>query len=754
MKKICILICLLFLTGVASAQKLFFASSNYTDSAAFEKNIPQLAKQAIEKYHEADKESYLDNLFRMQIVAKAYDLVQNNLNQLAMIEWDDSTSHRAFGFPYALYSKVMSDMQNGKGDFTAIYLANFDNKYRSFNFDEKDFVNFYANTTLKTVKQGLDHKIKSLSGKDSLSLTDAVTLCRNYCSYLAYAAYIPLTKQLLIKIENETYIKSDSVLVKMPDGGTISLVIVRDRKVTAPQPVILRYNIYAGSEDIYLCKYAVHKGYVGITANTRGKRLSPDSIEPLEHDAKDAYYIIDWISKQPWCNGKVGMYGGSYLGFSQWSAVKYLHPALKTIVPQVAVGAGIDFPMQNGVYSSYALRWLHYVMDNKFTNENAFMDTAKWNALYRNWYKNGNSLRSLDTLEGRPNYIFQRWLNHPAYDSYWQQMTPQKEEFAKINIPIFTITGYWDDDQLGAMYYYRQYHKYNKNPNYYLLIGPYDHFGSQGNPLQVMEGYKIDSVANIVIDDIVFQWFDYILKGAPRPAILQDKVNFEVMGENKWRHVTSLDQMHNDTLTLYMGNTASNGQYPLLASKPQKQGYIAQTVNLADRSMIYPKGERIDAFASLVDSTFKPEKGKLVFISQPVDKPYVISGAFAADLLASINKKDMDLVVDLYEQTPDGKFMALNENLQRASFIEDRSQRHLLKPGKIEKIDIKNTYITSRLIEKGSRIIIILGINKYPEWQINYGTGKDVSDETMKDATIPMEIKWYNGSCIKLPVLR
>ena len=114
----------------------------------------------------------------------------------------------------------------------------------------------------------------------------------------------------------------------------------------------------------------------------------------------------------------------------------------------------------------------------------------------------------------------------------------------------------------------------------------------------------------------------------------------------------------------------------------------------------------------------------------------------------------MDLVVDLYEQTPDGKFMALNENLQRASFIEDRSQRHLLKPGKIEKIDIKNTYITSRLIEKGSRIIIILGINKYPEWQINYGTGKDVSDETMKDATIPMEIKWYNGSCIKLPVLR
>jgi putative CocE/NonD family hydrolase len=541
----------------------------------------------------------------------------------------------------------------------------------------------------------------------------------------------------------------------MPDGGTISLVIARDRKATAPQAVILRYNIYANAgEDMDECKYAVHKGYAGIVANTRGKRLSPDSVEPLEHDAKDAYYIIDWISKQPWCNGKVGMYGGSYLGFSQWSAVKYLHPALKTIVPQVAVGAGIDFPMQNGIYSNYMLRWLHYVTDNKFTNQNAFTDTAKWNLLYRNWYKNGNSLRSLDTLEGRPDYIFQRWLQHPTYDSYWQQMTPQRKEFAKINIPILTTTGYWDDDQLGAMYYYRQYQKYNNNPNYYLLIGPYDHGGSQAYPKANLAGYKIDSAANIVIDDVVFQWFDYVLKGAPRPAILQNKVNFEVMGENKWHHVATLDEMHNDTLTFYMGNVAANGQYPLLTVKPQKAGYIEQSIDLADRSMIYPKGEDIDAFATVMDSTFKPEKGKLVFVSEPVDKPFAISGALAANLVTSINKKDMDLVVDLYEQTPDGKFMALGENLQRASFIKDRSQRHLLTPGKIERIDLKNTYITSRLLEKGSRIIIILGINKYPQWQINYGTGKDVSDETIKDATVPLQIKWYNGSCIKLPVLR
>ncbi len=189
-------------------------------------------------------------------------------------------------------------------------------------------------------------------------------------------------------------------------------------------------------------------------------------------------------------------------------------------MPQVAVGAGIDFPAQNGSYQTYVLRWLHYVMDGKLTDDAGFRDTAKWNKLYTGWYKSGKSFRSLDTLEGRPNAIFQRWLKHPAYDGYWKSMTPQKEEFAKINIPILTTTGYWDDDQLGAMYYYNQYQKWNKNPDYYLIIGPYDHYGSQGFPAKVLFDYKIDSAANIPINDIVFEWFDYVLKvcceSAPR----------------------------------------------------------------------------------------------------------------------------------------------------------------------------------------------------------------------------------------------
>jgi hypothetical protein len=305
------------------------------------------------------------------------------------------------------------------------------------------------------------------------------------------------------------------------------------------------------------------------------------------------------------------------------------------------------------------------------------------------------------------------------------------------------------------MYYYKQHNLWNKSTNDYLLLGPYDHGGSQGRPAKILEGYQIDSVANISIYKLVFQWMDYILKDSSRPAILKDRVNFEVMGRNEWRHVSSLDQMQNDSIRFYFGSTPdAKEQYSLINGKPERPGYIPQTVDLKDRSDIRFKEGDIDAFEKLVDSTLNPEKEKLYFISEPVETPFAISGSVKASIKVTINKKDLDLVMDIYEQTPDGKFLALNENVQRASYAGDREQRQLLQPGKLHVINLTNTFITSRQLQKGSRIIVLIGANKSPEWQINYGTGKDVSEETIDDAATPLQIKWYNESYIQFPILR
>lgn len=754
MKQISITISLFLCVTISYPQKIFFGKAAYSDSVLLKKNISSLAAQALALYKHPSPAIYYDNTFRLQLLAGLYKESNNSLEALCKQQMNDSLIHSALGFPYQLYTAILAAGTAPK-DFETACTGFFYQRYNNYSKDNQVWVSQYFDNPVSVMRSQLMALTNEYKSLDSLGLQEAITLCRSYLSYTAYSAIAPVVKKILANIESDNFITADSVLIKMPDGGTISLAVVRDKKITAPQPVVMMYNIYAGRE-VAECKDAVSHGYVGIVANTRGKRLSPDAMEPFEHDAKDAYYIIDWISKQPWCNGKVGMYGGSYLGFSQWAAAKYMHPALKTIVPQVSVGAGLDFPKENGVFMSYALRWIHFVTDNKLTDLPGFTNEKKWNKVFEDWYKSGKSFRALDSTEGRPNAIFQRWLDHPGYDDYWQQMTPQKNEFAAINIPIFTTTGYWDDDQTGAMYYYKQYHQFNKNPNYYLLIGPYDHGGAQAYPKSTLNNYTIDSVANIPILDYVFQWFDHILKDSARPAFLKDKVNFEVMGKNEWRGVPSLDKMANDTLCLYLTPKMNDGHYSLSYIKPKQAAYISQVVDLKERNepLFWGSETAMGAYPFIIDSVLHSEKEKLVFVSDPVEKPFAISGSLAASIVAGINKKDMDIVIDLFEQTPDGQYFALNQQVQRASYAKDRNKRQLLKPGKAETIPVSNTFITCKQLQKGSRIVIILGINKNPNWQINYGTGKDVSDETIRDAAVPLKIKWYNSSCIKLPVWR
>lgn len=552
--------------------------------------------------------------------------------------------------------------------------------------------------------------------------------------------------------DKKDYNIQDSIVIKTVSNAEICLTVVISKDITTPQPCILYYNIYADTSQnsIEGGKWVASKGYVSVEANTRGKRCSRSEIEPFENDAEDAYYIIDWISKQPWSNGKVGMMGSSYLGFSQWSATKHLHPALKTIIPQVAVGAGIDFPRQNGINMTYMLRWIHFVTDNKLTNEKVFEDTTKWNSLFNNWYKNGFKYASLDSLEGNNNIIFRRWLQHSSYDAYWQKMTPYKYDFSKINIPILTMTGYWDDDQLGAMYYYKQHNLYNKNANHFLLIGPYSHNGYSN----ILGGFAIDSTAKINQGDLMFQWFDYVLKDSVRPSILKDKVNFEILGDNKWMHVSSLNKMYNDSLILYLNGLDTTNNYSLVNTKPKQLKSIEQIVDLKDRTTLKETGEEIMAFPSLLLDSIKKYPEQLRFETKTFENPFVLSGSFIANIIAKINKKDFDIIIDLYEQLPNGKYLALSRNIQRASYAKDKTVKTLLYPNKIETIKLENTFITCKKIEKGSKLIAVIGVNKNQNWEINYGSGKEVSQEDMKDAKIPMKISWYNNSFLNLKILK
>jgi uncharacterized protein len=144
----------------------------------------------------------------------------------------------------------------------------------------------------------------------------------------------------------------------------------------------------------------------------------------------------------------------------------------------------------------------------------------------------------------------------------------------------------------------------------------------------------------------------------------------------------------------------------------------------------------------------------VVFLSDPLRKPIELSGLFSGRLDFIANKKDLDFSIELYELTARGEYVALSFYKARASYVWDRGHRQLLTPGQRQRLDFKSGRLTSRRFQPGSRLVVVLSVNKWPGAQINYGTGKDVSDETIADGREPLKIKWFAGSFIDVPVRR
>ena len=541
----------------------------------------------------------------------------------------------------------------------------------------------------------------------------------------------------------------DSVMIKTRDGAFISAIVVRKKGVSVPKPVILQYTIYVRDKgrDIKSLKEAADKDYVGVIAYSRGKRFSPDEIFPYENDANDAYDVIDWISKQEWCNGSVGMYGGSYNGYTQWAAFKKMHPALKTIVPYVANRPGMGLPMENSIFVNPNYEWSFYVGNNKYLDTIAGNDRQRFRKMQNIWWETGVAYKKLDSIDNHPNRHFQRWTNHPSFDEYWQKMAPYEKEFEQINIPVLAFDGYYNDSQNSSLYYIRELQKYNPKTPAYVIIGPYGHFGTQIGGEIKLNDYKVDSVAIINIKKITYEWFDFILKNGAKSEMLKDKINYEVMGANEWRSAPSLDKMNNGFLQLYLTDSKSGKFYALNEKKPIQKKYLYQEVNFADRQT-----ENNEYYPDPIIRKEIDTSNGFVFMSNPLKESMLVNGSFLGELKLSINKRDLDIGVTLYELMPNGEYFHLSYFLGRASYAKDNTKRNLLKPNEIESIPFSNTHLVSKQLSKGSRLVVVINVNKNRFSELNYGTGKTITEETIKDAKEPLKVKWYNDSFVKIPI--
>lgn len=559
--------------------------------------------------------------------------------------------------------------------------------------------------------------------------------------------------------------KVEKTEVKIPlrNGAKLSALLFRDVNTKEKLPAIVSQSPYPSGSEATRGNIFGAYGYIYLYVDSRGRRQSEGDFFPYENDAQDFYDIIDWISKQPWCNGKVATTGGSYLGFAQWQAIrkKYRHPALKAINPMVSVGFGVDFPRWSNIFYPYILQWATYV-SGKELNSALFSDYSFWKNKGLELYRRHIPFSKLDSLAGLSNPFFQKWVSHPDLDNYWKDILPAREDYAALDIPVLSVTGYFDADQAGAMYYYNNHHRYGgaaAQKNHYLLIGPYDHGGAQWNPAPSQQGILIEKEAQVPIYKYVIAWFDWTLKGKAKPAWIKDKITYFATGTGQWKGTSSFGAATADTLKFYLHKTpvATEKRRTIyqLQAKPaagqQSLEYQHNITEAIDSAFIYHSS------APDSDSFEIASPYNLMFETAPLEKDILLTDRVMADLYISLNVPDADFSVIFSEVTPAGKVKAIGSSLLRCRYRNGGDKPALMIPGKVEKLSFNDAFIYIKKIARGSKLRMEFESLNRPYYEKNYGFGGVVANETTSEpriikATILMGREY--PACLKVPIGR
>lgn len=532
--------------------------------------------------------------------------------------------------------------------------------------------------------------------------------------------------------------------IKMSDGIHISTSIWKPAEMNEPLPAILTMTPYVVDRGHKDGDIFVRRGYVLVRTDVRGRGNSEGEFLYHENDSRDGAEIVEWIAKQPWCNGQVAMKGGSYGGAVQWQVLKRRPPSLKTIIPAASAHPGIDFPQPNNIFMSYFSRYLAFI-SGKTANGNLFSDTGFWNAKYYKLYKEHFPFSKLAEISGSNTKLFKRYIAHPSFDEFWQSISPSDEDYRKFNVPILSITGYFDGDQHGAMQYYNEHMKHG-NPEgkqkHILLIGPWGHRGTR-YPTKDLYGLHFGekSVPYKDLAELHIQWFDWILKGKERPKFLENRVCYYVMNTDEWKYADKIEDITNEKSTWYLSSDdgmandifQSGSLEKICPPKNQKPDIFKY-----DPLEIIDSATFEDALESeshyYTDQRFAFGKDKLIYHSPPLEEDIETAGYVKLRLYMELNVPDTDFEVGLFEIKPDGKSIHLGFCRMRARYRNDLSKEELVTPGDINLYEFKKFQFFVRKLGKGSRLRLVIGCINSPEWQKNYNSGGVVSEETAKDA--------------------
>ena len=460
------------------------------------------------------------------------------------------------------------------------------------------------------------------------------------------------------------------------------------------------------------------QGYVVVIQDVRGKFKSQGEFYPLVNEAADGADTIQWIARQDWSDGRVGMFGVSYFASTEWLAAPAAGPALRTIVPIFSSQNGYDSWFSRGVLKlSMALTW-HHQNDTKATRP-----------LHRAQWRNGMwtiPLVKADTAMGAPNPIYQDWLEHPVPGPFWEPMRVD-DKASQITIPVLLIAGWYDPFLPRMLEDYRRLSDSaggEARRQSQLIIGPWTHtIESQFHDLET--GPQARFLRQL---PTILRWYNHWLKGEDNGVDRGGPVRLFVMGRGQWRTEREwpLARTLYTSWYLHSGGSAngSTGDGALDLARPREEppdSFVydprnpVPTVGLNARRTISPGPKE--------QYQVERRQDVLVYTSEVLAEELEITGPVRLVLYASSSASDTDFRVTLVDLLPDGTPIDLCSGILRARFRESLDKPSYLEPGKVYRYEI-DVGATSIALRPGHRIRLYVSSSDFPRYDRNLNTGE------------------------------
>jgi putative CocE/NonD family hydrolase len=553
--------------------------------------------------------------------------------------------------------------------------------------------------------------------------------------------------------------------IPMRDGIRLNATVYRPENQKGPLPCIFTLTPYISQSYHDRGMYFAAHGYVFLAVDARGRGNSEGSFTPLLQEANDSPQVVEWLARQPYCNGKIAMWGGSYAGYDQWATAKEFPPHLTTIVPVASPRPGVDFPALYNIHYAYDMQW-STLTSGHTGQESIFDDDGFWKAKFGEMYVNHRPYRDLDAIVGNPSPSFQKWLTHPTVDAYWDSYNPAPQQFARIDLPILTITGQYDGDQPGALSFYREHLEYASaaaRAKHYLIIGPWDHYGTR-TPDVEYGGVQFGNASLIDMNLLLKDWYDWTMKDGPKPAFLKNKVAYYFFGDGvaEWRYANSLAAVTAEMQPMYLASANGNADDvfaagSLTAARPdstdQPDHYVYDPLDVTEWD---PAGDGAAPHLLTNPQGLLASSGKLlIYHTQALAKDTDLAGFFKLSAWISLDQPDTDIAATVYAIGTDGHSEQLATHMLRARYRKGLRKVSFVKPGMIERYDFDHFTFIARHLAKGSRLRLVIGPVNSRYWEKNYNSEGVVADESGKDArtvTVTLHHDAEHSSALYLPI--